>query len=174
MALLKVRTWPDPVLKTPAKPVEGIDDSVRTLLRDMAETMYAQRGIGLAAQQVGDLRRVLVIDVPGEAEGDPGSGLIQAVNPRIVARSGRCKTTEGCLSFPGLEVDVERSYKVVVEWTDPDGTPRQRECEGLLAICFQHEMDHLDGIVFLDRVGLVRRRLALKEYLARKASEGTP
>ncbi len=169
MALLTVRTWPDPVLKTPAKPVEQIDDALRAFLKDMTETMYARRGIGLAAQQVGDLRRVLVIDVPGETQEDPGSGLIQAINPRIVARSGRCKTTEGCLSFPGLEVDVERSWKVTVEWTDPEGTPRQRDCEGLLAICFQHEMDHLDGIVFLDRVGLVRRRLALKEYLAQKS-----
>jgi len=174
MALLRVRTWPDPVLKTPGKPVEQIDDSVRRLLQDMAETMYARKGIGLAAQQVGDLRRVAVIDVPGEAEGDPGSGLIQAINPRIVARSGRCKTTEGCLSFPGLEVDVERSWKITAEWTDPDGTPRQRECEGLLAICFQHELDHLDGIVFLDRVGLVRRRLALKEYLARSQGDESP
>ena len=164
MAVLKIRTWPDEVLKTKAEPVAAVDDGVRKLLSDMAETMYREAGIGLAAPQVGVSRRVIVLDVPGEEEGEPGSGLIYAVNPRIVSRGGKCKITEGCLSFPGLEIDVERAERVTVEWLDGDGNPRTRDCQDLLAICFQHEIDHLDGIVFTDRIGLVRRRLALRDF----------
>lgn len=164
MAVLPIRTWPDEVLRRKADPVEAVDDEVRRLLNDMAETMYRGNGIGLAAPQVGISRRMVTLDVPSEEEGQPGSGLILAVNPRITAREGKVVMTEGCLSFPGLEVDVQRAEHVTVEYLDENGTLQTRDCHGLLAVCFQHEIDHVDGTVFVDRVGLVRRRIALRDY----------
>jgi peptide deformylase len=164
MAVLTIRTWPDEVLRRKADPVETVDDETRRLLDDMAQTMYRQNGIGLAAPQVGVSKRIITLDVPSEEEGLPGSGLILAVNPRILSREGRMVVTEGCLSFPGLEIDIQRAERVVVEYLDDRGTPCTKECQGLLAVCFQHEVDHLDGVVFTDRVGLVRRRLALRDY----------
>jgi peptide deformylase len=164
MAVLTIRLWPDEVLRRKAEPVESVDVDVCRVLNDMAETMYRQNGIGLAAPQVGISRRLITLDVPSEEEGEPGSGLILAVNPRITARDGKTVVTEGCLSFPGLEIDITRADHVTVEYLDETGASHTRACEGLLAVCFQHEIDHLDGMVFTDRVGLVRRRLALRDY----------
>lgn len=173
MAVLTIRLWPEEVLRRKADPVEAVDDEVRRLLNDMAETMYRQNGIGLAAPQVGVSRRVVTLDVPSEEEDTPGSGLILAVNPRITAREGKVVVTEGCLSFPGLEIDVQRADRITVEYLDETGSSQTRACEGLLAVCFQHEVDHLDGVVFTDRVGLVRRRLALRDYdKSRRADAG--
>lgn len=163
MAVLPVRVWPDPVLTRKADPVDVVDAEVVRLLADMAETMYKADGIGLAAPQVGVSRRVITIDVPGH-EGEPGSGLIYAVNPRVVSREGVCTMTEGCLSFPGLEIDVKRAERVRVEYLDQHGQPQVVDADGVLAICFQHEIDHLDGIVFTERLGPVRRRLALRDF----------
>ncbi len=163
MAVMPVRVWPDPVLSRKAEFVDVVDDEVRRLLADMAETMYRSDGIGLAAPQVGVSRRLVTIDVPGY-EGEPGSGLIYAVNPRVVAREGTCMMTEGCLSFPGLEIDVKRADRVRVEYLDQHGAVQVVDAEGVLAVCFQHETDHLDGIVFTERLGPVRRRLALRDY----------
>ena len=163
MAVLPVRVWPDPVLTRKAEPVDTVDEEVVRLLADMAETMYKADGIGLAAPQVGVSRRLVTIDVPGR-EGEPGSGLIYAVNPRVVSREGTCMMTEGCLSFPGLEIDVKRAERVQVEFLDQHGQPRTLDADGVLAICFQHEIDHLDGIVFTERLGPVRRRLALRDF----------
>lgn len=172
MAVLPVRVWPDPVLTRKADPVDVVDAEVVRLLADMAETMYKSDGIGLAAPQVGVSRRVVTIDVPGH-EGAPGSGLIYAVNPRVVAREGACTMTEGCLSFPGLEIDVKRAERVRVEYLDQHGQPQVVDADGVLAICFQHEIDHLDGIVFTERLGPVRRRLALRDYeKSRRAEAG--
>jgi peptide deformylase len=164
MAALTIRVWPDEVLRRKTEPVESVDDDVRKVLNDMAETMYRHNGIGLAAPQVGLSRRIITLDVPAEEEDQPGSGLILAVNPRITAREGKLVITEGCLSFPGLEIDITRAERVTVEYQDETGASRARACEGLLAVCFQHEIDHLDGMVFTDRVGLVRRRLALRDF----------
>lgn len=173
MALLPIRNWPDPVLKKKSQPVEVWDDDLRRILMDMAETMYASRGIGLAAQQVGLTLRVLVCDVPPEKEGDKGSGLLLVTNPRIVRREGEVTCNEGCLSFPGLEIEVSRAARVRVAYEDDHGRPREIEASGLLAVCLQHEIDHLDGIVFTDRVGPVSRRMALREY-ERLRKEGAP
>jgi peptide deformylase len=168
--VLSIRLWPDEVLRRKAEPVESVDVEVCRVLNDMAETMYRQNGIGLAAPQVGISRRLITLDVPSEEPPDdagadsPGSGLILAVNPRITARDGKTVVTEGCLSFPGLEIDITRSDRITVEYQDETGASHTRVCEGLLAVCFQHEIDHLDGMVFTDRVGLVRRRLALRDY----------
>ena len=168
MALLQIRVFPDEALKRKAEPVGAVDDGVRRILADMAETMYANNGIGLAAPQVGVPLRLIVIDVP--ADGDrPASGLIYLVNPHIVSREGSATATEGCLSFPGLEIEVKRAARVRVAFQDGQGQERAVDAEGLLAVCFQHEVDHLDGVVFTDRLGPVSRRLALREFEKLKA-----
>ncbi len=174
MALLTIRVWPDEVLKRKTDLVEVVDDDVRRLLGDMAETMYKENGIGLAAPQVGVSRRLCVIDVPADEEaGEAASGLLYLVNPRITARQGSVVMNEGCLSFPELQVDVKRAAKVRVEYVDGDGAPRVLDAEELLAVCIQHELDHLDGIVFTDRLGPVSRRLALRDFeKLRKAAAG--
>ena len=172
MAVMPVRAWPDPVLSQKAEPIEVVDDEVRRLLADMAETMYRSEGIGLAGPQVGVSRRVVTMDVPGDGEGEPSTGLLYLVNPRVVAREGTCMMTEGCLSFPGLEIDVKRAERVRVEYLDQHGEPHVVDAEGILAVCFQHEIDHLDGIVFTDRLGPVRRRLALRDYDKLRRSAG--
>ncbi len=164
MALLEVRFWPDPVLRQKGRPVEVWDEDLRRTLMDMAETMYAYKGIGLAAQQVGLTQRIMVCDVPSEKEGERGTGLLLVTNPRIVRREGEVTWNEGCLSFPGLEIDVNRAARVRVVYQDERGVQREIEAQGLFAVCLQHEIDHLDGIVFTDRLGPVSRRMALREY----------
>jgi len=175
MAILTIRYWPDPILKQKGEPVEVFDEALRRTLDDMAETMYANRGIGLAAQQVGLTKRMFVCDVPPEAEGEKGSGLLYVVNPRIVRRDGEVTWNEGCLSFPGLEIDVKRAERVLVRYQDADGCPHELDARGLLAVCFQHEGDHLDGVVFTDRLGPMSRRMALREYerLRREARQAS-
>lgn len=155
--------------------MDRFDAELRKLLQDMAETMYANKGIGLAAQQVGRLERVCVIDVPGK-EDAPGTGLMFLVNPAVVSREGSVVFKEGCLSFPGLEVEVERAATVTVEYQDEQGDRKTIVAEGLAAVCLQHEIDHLDGVVFVDRLSPLKRRLALKEYAraARRADEREP
>ncbi len=176
MALLAIRYWPDSVLKQKGTPIEVWDDDLRRTLADMAETMYANRGIGLAAQQVGLARRMFVCDIPPEKEGEKGTGLLYIVNPRIVRRDGEVTWNEGCLSFPGLEIDVNRAARVRVTYQDEHGRAREIEAGGLMAVCLQHEIDHLDGIVFTDRLGPVSRRMALREYerLRKRAAAGGP
>lgn len=160
MAVREIRILGDPVLRAPAEPVAEVDDEVRRLIDDMLETMYEADGVGLAAPQVGVGRRIIVVDV---REPDvPPFGLI---NPGIVERSEELERgEEGCLSIPGLREIVERPARVVVEGIDRDGTPRRIEAEGLLARCLQHEVDHLDGILFLDRVSALKRQMLLKRW----------
>lgn len=143
MARLTIRTFDDPVLRKKAKPVKTIDAHVRRLIEDMEETMYAAPGLGLAANQVGVLKRVLLADC--------GDGLIALVNPKIVAHSEpRVMGMEGCLSFPNWFGEVARWETVTVKGLNPQGKAAKIEAEGLLARCFQHEIDHLDGKVFVD------------------------
>jgi peptide deformylase len=139
--------------------VEAIDDDVRALVDDLLETMYAEDGIGLAAPQIGVPLRVFVYDVRDD-ELDPGV----LVNPRIVEATGKQKEVEGCLSIPGLDEVVERSGQVVVEGLDRDGEPVRIEATGLLSRCLQHENDHLDGVLFIDRVSPLKRRMLLKKW----------
>ncbi len=173
MALLKIRIFPDPVLRVRAEPVTVVDDEVRRILADMAETMYAGDGIGLAAPQVGISRRIVVMDTAMDDESHKPN-LVYLINPRIVARSGDVTYSEGCLSFPDLHIDVKRSADVTVEFEDEKGEPRRIEASGITAVCLQHEMDHLDGVLFVDRIGLVRRRMALREFdrLQQQAAAG--
>ena len=149
--------WPDPVLKKVAAPVDVVDDGIRRLLDDMAETMYAADGVGLAAPQLGVGRRVIVIDVSPR---EPDQKLIHLVNPEIVLAEGTTVYTEGCLSIPGEAEEVERANKVRVRALDYHGKPFEIEAEGdLLAIALQHEIDHLQGTLFVDHLSSLKREL---------------
>jgi peptide deformylase len=167
--------WPDPVLKQIAAPVERVDDTVRRLLDDMSETMYAADGVGLAAPQLGVGRRVIVIDVSPR---QPDQKLIHLVNPEIVLAEGKTVYTEGCLSIPGEAEEVERANKVVVRALDYHGKPFEIVAEGdLLAIALQHEIDHLQGTLFVDHLSSLKRELIkkrmkkLKQQRAEEAAE---
>lgn len=149
----------DPALRQPAEPVAEVDDEVRELVRDLMDTMYEADGIGLAAPQIGVSLRVFVYDVR-EPEAPAGA----LINPEIVEREGVVKGEEGCLSVPGLSEIVERSERVVVRGLDAEGREVEIEAEELLARCLQHEHDHLDGVLFLDRVSPLKRRMLLKKW----------
>ena len=159
MSMREVRYLGDPVLREICREVEAVDGEVRALVDDLLETMYAEDGIGLAAPQVGVPMRVFVYDVRDD-EIEPGV----LVNPRIVEATGQQKEVEGCLSIPGLDEVVERSGRVVVEGLGRDGEPVRIEAEGLLSRCLQHECDHLDGVLFIDRVSPLKRRMLLKKW----------
>jgi peptide deformylase len=152
----------DPVLREEADEVAAYDERLRSLVRDMFETMYAEEGIGLAAPQIGVSTRVIVLDLRREDHEDEPMAL---VNPRLTWTSPEtAKQTEGCLSIPGLEEIVERPAKVRVEARDPEGDSVVLEADDLLARALQHEIDHLDGVLFLDRVSALKRRMLLKKW----------
>ena len=162
MAIREILFLGDPVLRTEAEDVVAFDDDLRTLVRDMFETMYHAEGIGLAAPQIGVSSRVIVVDLRREDHDDAPMAL---VNPRLVWTSEEsAKQPEGCLSIPTLEEVVERPAEVRVEAQDPDGKPVTIEADELLARALQHEIDHLDGILFLDRVSGLKRRMLLKKW----------
>ncbi|AUM96281.1 TPA: peptide deformylase [Clostridium botulinum] len=144
MAIRNIRKYGDELLRKKSRKIEKIDDRILTLLEDMAETMYSAEGVGLAAPQVGILKRVVVIDV--------GEGLIKLINPEIIETEGNQKDVEGCLSVPGEQGEVERPYKVKVKALNEKGEEIVLEGEELLARAFCHEIDHLDGILFVDKV----------------------
>lgn len=164
--LREIVVWPDPVLKEIAAPVERVDDSIRQLLDDMAETMYAADGVGLAAPQIAMLKRVLVIDTSPRQEGQK---LIHFVNPEILRYEGKTVYTEGCLSVPGEAEEVERAAKVWVRALDYHGKPFELEADGLLAIAVQHETDHLNGTLFVDYLSSLKRELIRKRMKKLKA-----
>ncbi|NOY24005.1 MAG: peptide deformylase [Acidobacteria bacterium] len=159
MALMDIRVYGDPVLETRTKPVEKVDEAIRTLVADMHETMKAAPGIGLAAPQVGVSKRLCLVDL--SAGSDPAR-LMVLINPEIIAEEGYQKEEEGCLSFPGVFGHVERPMKVTVRYTDLDGTEREIEGDDLLARALCHEIDHLEGVVFINRMSPLKRRLLLK------------
>ncbi len=164
--------WPDPILKEVAQPIERVDDTIRRLLDDMAETMYAADGVGLAAPQIAEGLRCIVIDTSPRQEGQK---LIHLVNPEIVRTEGVTTYTEGCLSIPGEAEDVERAAKVWVRALDYAGKEFELECEGLLAIAVQHEYDHLQGTLFVDHLSSLKRELIrrrMKKLKADRAAEG--
>jgi peptide deformylase len=170
MAVLRIHTYPDPVLKKKAKPVKVMDDEIRRLAADMVETMYAAPGVGLAANQVGRLHRVAVIDItPADAPRNP----IILINPEIIASDGKCVNEEGCLSVPGYKDEIKRFEKVTVRAMDIDGKSRELSGEGLLAIAFQHEIDHLDGILFIDRLSTLKRSLVRRKLAKARENYGT-
>jgi len=153
--------FPDPSLHRVADPVEEINEEIRTILKDMVETMYAEDGVGLAAPQIGVSLRLAVIDVSGSTEND-GPGLIKMVNPKITARDGEVDYEEGCLSVPGFRKKMKRARKLTVEYLDENGNRQSIEAEGLLAIAVQQEIDHLDGILIIDGASRIKQDLYLK------------
>lgn len=158
MALLPILEYPDPRLKTVAQPVTEITEKVSRLIRDMAETMYAAQGIGLAATQVDVHLRVIVIDI-SETKND----LLVLINPEILAASGEIYGEEGCLSVPSYYDQIKRAEKITVRTLTETGETREFEAEGLLSVCIQHEMDHLRGILFVDYLSKLKRsRIAKK------------
>ncbi|MCL6619071.1 MAG: peptide deformylase [Thermomonas hydrothermalis] len=169
MALLKVLEFPDPRLRTKAvdvDPAELATPAFQTLLDDMFETMYAAPGIGLAASQVDVHKRFMVIDVS-----DDRSRPLVFINPRITAREGEQVYQEGCLSVPGIYADVTRSNVITVEALDRHGQPFTLTADGLLAVCIQHEMDHLEGKLFVDYLSPLKREMVRKKLLkARRAA----
>ena len=160
MAILKIHTYPDPVLKKISKPVASIGEEVQQLLQDMAETMYASNGVGLAAPQVGRNLRVIVVHARRDEQEDR---LYKLINPKIIEKETTIESDEGCLSLPELIVKVERFEKVRVEALQPDGQPVTIDADGLLSIALQHEIDHLDGILLVDRLSSLRRNLYCKK-----------
>lgn len=172
MALLTIVKYPHPALTTPAKPVVDFDDALHALLEDMAETMYAARGVGLAANQVAVLKRVLLIDT---AKDDDPPALLEIINPEIIERDGKITWEEGCLSFPGLYEKIDRAAHVKVRYQDRFGETQEIEGEGLLGVALQHEIDHIDGIVFTERQKPFQKKLALKRFdriMAKRRAEG--
>ncbi len=163
MALLPILRYPDPRLHREATLVTEVDDAIRKLIADMAETMYEAPGIGLAATQVDVHKRVVVIDVSEDK-----SKLFAFINPEILDRSGEQVCEEGCLSVPGIYEKVTRSERVKVRALDPQGEPFTLEAEGLLAVCIQHEIDHLDGKVFVEHLSQLKQS-RIKARLAKQA-----
>ena len=175
MAILPILVAPDPRLKETAKPVDEVNDEIRKLMDDMLETMYAAPGIGLAAIQVGVLKRVIVIDLGRPEEKEKPADLpedrlwfpsnpLQLANPELTWTSDDQETLEeGCLSVPNYFEDVERPAKCKIKYLDYDNKPQEMEADGLLAACIQHEIDHLNGMLFVDHLSRIKRNMALKK-----------
>ena len=158
MTKLKILEFPDPRLRKKATPVEVVDDGVRELIDNMFETMYAAPGIGLAATQVDVHKRLLVADVSAD-KSEPHA----LINPEILEKDGVAVTEEGCLSVPGYYEEVERAEHIRVRFLDRDGNEQEMEADGLLAVCIQHEMDHLDGKLFVDYLSEAKRQRIRKK-----------
>jgi len=166
MAVKTVLVYPEPMLKEVSKPIKHVDDSVRNLLQDLVDTMVAAgHSVGIAAPQIGDLRRAVVVDVSHSKSGkkQENHGLMQMINPEIIEREGTCEVREGCMSVPDYTGNVTRAEAIVVQYQDENNARCVIRAEGFEAIAIQHEIDHLDGLLFLDRVsslktGLFRRK----------------
>ena len=162
MSLKEIIIYPDPVIKKKSESVEEVDEEIKQLIDDMTETMYASRGVGLAAVQIGILKRVIVVNV--------GEELVALVNPEILENEGESQMEEGCLCLPGVLIDVKRSEKVKVKGLNEKGEEVVVDAEGLLARAFQHEVDHLNGILIIDKVSRIKREL-LTNKLRKEAKE---
>ena len=173
MPLREVVLFPDPRLKLVSKPIDEITDEIRQLAADMIEVMYDEPGIGLAAPQVGASVRMFVIDTEWSDE-EIGRNPLVVINPEISEREGRITWDEGCLSVPDYNAVVERDAKITLRGLDLEGKPIVERAEGLRAVCIQHEVDHLDGILFIDRISRLKRSLYVKKrrkQLAEEAAE---
>ena len=168
MAVLEILHYPNPVLKEKSQTIQKIDVSIRKLVQDLAETMYSAPGVGLAANQVGCPLRLAVIDVTPH---DQPKKLLVLINPEIVAAEGECTWDEGCLSVPDCNEEVKRYQKVVVRFQNLEGETVEIAGEELLGVALQHEIDHLDGVLFIDRLSPLKKRL-IKKRLLKKEKEG--
>lgn len=164
-----ILTYPDPELKKKSHPVTIINESIREIVRDMAETMYDAPGIGLAAPQIGVHQRVIVIDIAGNEE---PPALIAAINPVIIHAEGETFEEEGCLSVPKYAANVRRHAKVVVKGLNLEGEEMTWKADGLLAVAFQHEIDHLDGILFIDHISQLKKDIFRRKYRRSLEPEG--
>jgi peptide deformylase len=167
--VLKIVKYPEPVLEQPGEPVTEFDDDLRKFVADMFETMYASQGIGLAAQQVGIPKRITVIDL---SQGKDAAQKLVLINPEVISHEGRQYEEEGCLSFPEIREKVVRSAKVRIRAQDENGKWFEMDGEELLARAFQHEIDHLDGILFIFRMSPLKRNLSLRK-IRKMQREGT-
>ena len=161
MAILEIKEYGEPVLREKALPVEEITPEILNLIKDMAETMYTASGVGLAASQVGVPKRIILVD--GEED-----GLIVLINPMIIKSEGEVVAEEGCLSVPDIYSQVKRSSKVTIKALSENGDPIEITNEGLIARALQHEIDHLDGILFIDRIGRMERQILLNKLKKNK------
>ena len=176
MAIRPIVEVPDPRLRQISSPVEEVTDEVRALVSDMFETMYDAPGIGLAAIQVGVPKRILVIDLqePEEEGGEPVKDPRVFINPEILTTSEQdVPYTEGCLSVPDQYAEVDRPDAIRARWLDIDGKQREEEIDGLLAVCLQHEMDHLNGVLFIDHLSRLKRDMILKKLAKQRKDQGT-
>lgn len=175
MALREIVKFPDPRLKQVSDPIAEITDAHRELARDMCEVMYDEPGIGLAAPQVGENIRLVVVDTEWTEEDSERHASV-VVNPEILEPEGTIVWNEGCLSVPDFTADVERAERVLLRGIDLDGNPIEERLEGLRAVCFQHEVDHLDGVLFIDRISRLKRSMYVKkrkkQLLADEQEEG--
>ncbi|MFO7766162.1 MAG: peptide deformylase [Pelovirga sp.] len=162
MSVREILHYPDPLLKKKSVPVTAFDEALKQLAQDMVETMYDAPGVGLAAPQVGELLRLIVLDCSGA---DEPADLLIAANPEIIAAAGESYEEEGCLSVPGFCTPVKRHQEVTLRYQDATGQTHERHAEGLLAVGIQHEIDHLDGILFVDRLSPLKRSIFKKKYL---------
>ena len=168
MSLLPIIEVPDALLRAPSVPVEGITGDITGLIADMFETMYEAPGIGLAAVQVAVPRRLVIIDLqePEEEEGEPVKRPQVFINPEILHRSAARKIyNEGCLSIPDQYAEIERPDTVRARWIDETGVPREGEFDGLMSVCLQHEVDHLDGILFVDHLSRLKRDMIVRKVV---------
>jgi peptide deformylase len=175
MAIRSIFETPDPVLRQISKPVETFDDELKTLVADMFETMYEAPGIGLAAVQVGVPIRLLVIDLqePEEEDGEPVRDPRVFINPEILWQSdSEIPYTEGCLSVPEQYAEVMRPDRIRAAWRDEKGGTYEEEIDGLLAVCLQHEMDHLNGVLFIDHLSKLKRDMVLKKLAKWRKEQG--
>jgi peptide deformylase len=175
MAILPIVEVPDPRLRQISTPVEDVNDEIRALIADMFETMYAAPGIGLAAIQVGVPKRLLVIDLqePEEEGGEPVRDPRVFINPEILDHSAeQIPYQEGCLSVPDQYADVDRPHEIRARWLDEHGAVHEQDIEGLLAVCLQHEMDHLEGILFIDHLSRLKREMILRKVAKLRRDQG--
>ena len=168
MAVLEILEYPDPRLREVAKPVEKVTAEIRQLAEDMAETMYAAPGVGLAAPQVGVGLRIFVIDIADE---DEPSDLRTFINPEITKTDGSQMWNEGCLSFPGVSEEIKRAERVVVRALDAKGKPFELEADGLLAVAIQHENDHLNGVLMIDKLSALKKRRMGRKLAKRPSAD---
>ena len=177
MAILRILETPDPVLREISTPVENVDDELRALIADMFETMYAAPGIGLAAVQVGVPKRLLVMDLQeppeDDEEGEPVKEPRVFINPEILSASdNEVPYNEGCLSVPDQYAEVMRPDRIRARWLDEHGKSHEEELDGLLAVCLQHEMDHLEGVLFIDHLSKLKRDMVLKKLAKARKERG--
>jgi peptide deformylase len=167
----EILKYPDPRLREVGAPVKEVTPAIKALVEDMAETMYASAGCGLAATQIGEMVRVFVVDCAGE---DEPSDLRVFINPEIIEADGQQVWSEGCLSFPGVSEEIKRAERIRAKALDRDGKPFEIEADGLLAVAIQHELDHLNGVLMIDKLSALKRRMMGRKLAKAKQEDAQP